>query len=313
MVFPLYGTADEIQGCVEVVSPAAGAFSEEDRHLCYLFSKMSRFVSVLQHHVKAKSAAVKEQREAREAQERSFKLLAHQVKTPLSTALISIERLEERAKWKMVRPEKLCESAFDARRAVMRAWRVAQRMRVFSDVATDGAISRMELHAIAPGELQRRLEEMAQDHQYQSAARRKLTIAVSQTKDKEEYASPPLIGDIDLIEQAAEILLENAVKYGDERSRIEIVLSTGNRGRSQLISVRNSGKNTPLRGNEVKRAMEFGVRLDKALSTRQVGWGAGLYMARHIMKAHHGELLVAPTSERDITTFTLSFPTGLQI
>jgi len=77
--------------------------------------------------------------------------------------------------------------------------------------------------------------------------------------------------------------------------------------------VRNSGKNTPLRGNEVKRAMEFGVRLDKALSTRQVGWGAGLYMARHIMKAHHGELLVAPTSERDITTFTLSFPTGLQI
>ena len=84
MVFPLYGTADEIQGCVEVVSPAVGAFSEEDQHLCYLFSKMPRVVSVLQHHVEAKSAAVKEQREAREAQERSFKLLAHQVKTPLS-------------------------------------------------------------------------------------------------------------------------------------------------------------------------------------------------------------------------------------
>jgi signal transduction histidine kinase len=312
MVFPLYGAADEIQGCVEVVSPAAGAFSEEDRHLCYLFSKMSRFVSVLQHHVKAKSAAVKEQREAKEAQERSFKLLAHQVKTPLSTALISIERLEERAKWKMIVPDKLRESAFDARRAVMRAWRVAQRMRVFSDIATEGAISKIDLQPVLPDELLRRLEEMAQDHQYRSAAKRKLTIEVIQTKNKEEYAAPPLIGDIDLIEQAAEILLENAVKYGDERSRVEIVLSTGSRGRSQMISVRNSGKKTPLRSNEVRRAMEFGVRLDRALSTKQMGWGAGLFLARHIMKAHSGELLVAPTSDRDITTFTLSIPTGLE-
>ncbi len=312
LVFALYGKPDEVRGVVEIIPAKDNRLSEQDRQLCYLFSKMASFASVLNSHVQGERKAKREQRLAKEAEEKSFKLLAHQVKTPLSVALTAIERVSERTKWKVIDAEKIRDSALDGRLALMRALRVAQRMRVFSDIATDGKIGKIEIQRVPIGLLLGRLEEMAQDHERESGSKRQMTIQVTRVKDKENGAEPSVMADLDLLEQAAEILLENAVKYGDERSRIEIAVGLGNHGRHLSISVRNSGRTTPLRGDEVKRAMEFGVRLDRAVSTKRQGWGAGLYLAKHIMKAHRGDLLIAPTSERDkVTAFTLSIPTGL--
>ncbi len=237
------GSRTKWVGTVEVVSPLEGAFSEEDRQLCYLFSKMAIFVDVLKHHVTLTAKAVKDQQAAQEAQEKSFKLLAHQVKTPLSTAFYAMERLQERVSWKSLVPDKIRETTSELRRALMRAWRVAQRMRVFSDLSTEGSITKIEFHSVAFAELVRRLEEMAEDHQRESAAKRGLSISVIQVKDKESLVYPLVMIDLDLVEQAVEILFgECAVKYGDQRSRIEIVIDMrNNTAVFRYCSVKNSG------------------------------------------------------------------------
>jgi signal transduction histidine kinase len=308
LVFPLSGGHDGIQQVIEVVGPANSSLSELDRQIGYLSSMIAAFANVLSHYVQGEQQAKREQKEAKETEEKTFKLLAHQVRTPLSTSLWALETLVRRAEARPVNPEKLRDTAQDIRQSILRAYRVAQRMRVYSEIAAQDRLSKVEVRDVPVYELAKRVREMAADHQRQSAAKKGMTI---QVYARNESGSAPVRADLDLLEQAVEIVLENAVKYGDWHSEIAIELASGDHGRAQLIKVRNSARTTPLRSDEVKRIMEFGVRMDKA--NKKSGWGAGLYLAQVIVKGHGGELSVSATSEKDKTTiFTLSIPTGLR-
>ncbi len=308
LVFPLRGVEDGVCRVMEVIGPRRASFTELDRQIGYVSSMMAGFAGVLAFYVQGEQRARQKEKESKEAEEKAFKLLAHQVRTPLSSSLYALETLTRRAEAPVISPGKIRDSAQDVRQAILRAHRVSQRMRVFSEIADQDRLTKVEIRDVPVFEVARRVREMAADHEKQWGVKRGMTIAVA---ERNESGSAPLRADLDLLEQAIEILVENAVKYGDSNTEILIELASGNRGRAQLIKVRNSARTTPLRSDEARRIMEFGVRMDRA--NKRSGWGAGLYLAHVIVKALGGELSVSATSDRDWTTiFTLSIPTGLR-
>ena len=109
--------------------------------------------------------------------------------------------------------------------------------------------------------------------------------------------------DRDLIALALRQLLDNAVKYSQARSTIDV--SAGSNG-AITISVRNSGSVIP----EGERARVF-ERFYRGTPARQIpGTGMGLAIVQRIAQAHGGHVSVS-SSPADGTTFTISLPRGV--
>ena len=100
-------------------------------------------------------------------------------------------------------------------------------------------------------------------------------------------------------------LLENAVKYSDPGSTIQVRARTD--GRWVDITVEDHGMGIPRR--DLERVFERFYRVDRARSRETGGTGLGLAIVRHIANNHAGQVSVEST-EGDGSTFTLRLPVG---
>ena len=114
-----------------------------------------------------------------------------------------------------------------------------------------------------------------------------------------------LRGDRPQLVSAIANLLENACKYSDEGSTVE-VSSTAD-GRWVEIAVRDEGIGIPT--TDLERVFERFYRVDRARSRETGGTGLGLSIVRHIASNHGGEVRVT-SAEGEGSTFTLRFPAG---
>ena len=115
----------------------------------------------------------------------------------------------------------------------------------------------------------------------------------------------PIIGNWDYgrLQQALGNLIDNAIKYSPEETTITI--RACNIPSKVSISVHNQGQSIPFA--EVDQLFRPYSRL--ATSSRQKGYGLGLYIAKSIIDAHGGNLqLEQPTEERQGSTFTFDLP-----
>jgi two-component system sensor histidine kinase SenX3 len=120
--------------------------------------------------------------------------------------------------------------------------------------------------------------------------------------------APPgltLLGDRRQLTSALSNLLENAVKYSDEGSDVEVNLRTGSG--EVAIDVRDHGIGIPTR--DVERIFERFYRVDRARSRETGGTGLGLSIVRHVANNHNGNVTVA-SREGEGSTFTLTLPAG---
>ena len=99
------------------------------------------------------------------------------------------------------------------------------------------------------------------------------------------------LGDPVLLEQAALILLDNALKYAQPEGKVTI--STFTENDNACLRVNDTG--VGIAPNELSRLGERFYRVDKARSREVGGHGLGLSIARGIIVAHKGELTL--TSE----------------
>jgi len=106
--------------------------------------------------------------------------------------------------------------------------------------------------------------------------------------------------DPDLLKQVIENLVSNAIKFGDYGGTIEFQLRS--RGAEAVLTVANSGRGIP--ESEQEKIFERFYRVDKARSRETEGTGLGLSLARDIVRAHGGEL-VLEHSEEGMTRFAL--------
>jgi len=107
-----------------------------------------------------------------------------------------------------------------------------------------------------------------------------------------------------LLEQALVNLLDNAIKYSSEHSRV-LINATGGGNSPIEIEVRDWG--CGIGREHLPRLFERFYRVDKARSRKLGGTGLGLAIVKHIVQAHNGQISVDSTPGEG-STFKIKLP-----
>jgi two-component system sensor histidine kinase SenX3 len=116
-----------------------------------------------------------------------------------------------------------------------------------------------------------------------------------------------MMGDRRQLVSAIYNLLDNAVKYSDAGSAVDVRVSVSTDGGRVAIDVEDHGIGIPTRDHE--RIFERFYRVDRGRSRDTGGTGLGLAIVRHVASNHGGEVKLA-SREGDGSTFTLVLPAG---
>lgn len=135
------------------------------------------------------------------------------------------------------------------------------------------------------------------------------SIVKNQYKDKSfkidiNSKVPNILVDKDKFQQIMTNLMENAAKYGDEGSVIEVRAAYV--PENVCIEVINSGIEIPKEDYE-KIFTKFS-RIDNPLTRKVQGSGLGLYITKSLVEKMGGKIFV--TSGNGITKFSVSVPAG---
>jgi two-component system sensor histidine kinase SenX3 len=114
-----------------------------------------------------------------------------------------------------------------------------------------------------------------------------------------------IIGDRRQLVSALHNLLDNATKYSEPGSSVEVNSRTV--GVTVEIAVRDHGVGIPAR--DLERIFERFYRVDRARSRETGGTGLGLAIVRHVASNHAGECRVE-SREGEGSRFTLVLPAG---
>lgn len=148
---------------------------------------------------------------------------------------------------------------------------------------------------------------LANDFQPQ-AAEKAVKIDIDELSFNTILGKHSLLAVKNLIAQALSNLLENAVKYADLKTSIEVkaasVQIVQNAKLAFGISVRSVG--LPISPDEVKTLLNRGVRGTAAKQRIPAGTGIGLYIANRIMSIHQGTVFIQAKGKESV--FTLVFP-----
>lgn len=110
-------------------------------------------------------------------------------------------------------------------------------------------------------------------------------------------------GSEEQVRQLMSILMENALKYSDERGSIEAVVKK--RGHARLIIITNTVSEIPA-GN-LNYLFERFYRADESRSSQTAGYGIGLSIAQSIVSAHKGKI-EAKSEDGKSFVITVTFP-----
>ena len=110
-----------------------------------------------------------------------------------------------------------------------------------------------------------------------------------------------LRGSRDHLQQVVDILLDNAVKYGDPENRVEVALQR----QGYFLSLRVSTAGEAISREDLKRIFRRFYRIDKARSMNH-SYGLGLSIAQSIVEDHRGKIWAE--SRNGINSFWVTLP-----
>jgi two-component system sensor histidine kinase SenX3 len=119
----------------------------------------------------------------------------------------------------------------------------------------------------------------------------------------DEKADAIVQGDFYQLVSAVGNLVDNAVKYSDEGSSVEIQITSN--AQNANIAVQDHGVGIPADG--IERIFERFYRVDRARSRGTGGTGLGLSIVRHVATNHEGDVSVS-SREGEGSTFVLRLP-----
>jgi two-component system, OmpR family, sensor histidine kinase CiaH len=111
-------------------------------------------------------------------------------------------------------------------------------------------------------------------------------------------------GDETRLGELITILLDNSIKYSDERAG-PVSIYIGRNGASAVLTIRDSGRGIPTEA--IPHIFDRFYRADKARSRDMGGTGLGLAIAKWIAEAHKGTIGIESTPGRG-TTVTVELP-----
>lgn len=117
-------------------------------------------------------------------------------------------------------------------------------------------------------------------------------------------ARRPIHGDPELLATALRNLIENAIRYSPENTKVGIGIME--KKETIKISVKDQGPGIP--EDEQDRIFERFYRIDPARSRQTGGTGLGLSIVKHVIAQHNGEVSLWSIPGEG-STFTLTLPT----
>jgi len=118
---------------------------------------------------------------------------------------------------------------------------------------------------------------------------------------------PKITADRDKIDQVLTNLLSNAIKYSPDGGKITVHARDAEENRV-AVSVTDEGIGIP--DDQMARLFTRFHRVDSRDSRKQYGTGIGLYLVKHLIEAHQGEVSVESESGEG-STFTFILPMKL--
>jgi two-component system, OmpR family, phosphate regulon sensor histidine kinase PhoR len=218
--------------------------------------------------------------------------VSHELKTPITSIKGFLETLSDGA----------VDDPQNARRFLEIALRQAERLNaIIEDLLS---LSRIEQEAES-NQLPRSIESVrdvvagAVDVCRSKAEAKSVVVHVSCDGDPHAEVNGPLL------EQAIVNLVDNAIKYSDPGSAVEVAASAD----ADTIVIRVRDKGAGIEAAHLPRVFERFYRVDKARSRKLGGTGLGLAIVKHIVAAHGGNIEVESEPGKG-TTFTLTLPRG---
>ncbi len=117
---------------------------------------------------------------------------------------------------------------------------------------------------------------------------------------------PGLVADRDKVDQVLTNLLSNAIKYSPDGGKITVHAREVDD--KLAVSVTDEGLGIP--EEHIARLFTRFHRVDSRDSRKQYGTGIGLYLVKHLVEAHHGEVSVE-SKLGEGSTFTFVLPKDL--
>lgn len=215
--------------------------------------------------------------------------VSHELKTPITAlrggvdTLLDAERTEE-------------DRHFIAMmaRQVERLWAIVGDLLSLSRLEHDGQAGRI---AREPGPVRDVLRRAAGNFAKAAEAKR-MAVAVECPEGLVAPINAPLL------EQAVGNLIDNAIKYSGEGTRVAVSAEAAN-GEGVLIRVKDEGPGIEQR--HLPRIFERFYRVDQARSRALGGTGLGLAIVKHIAQAHGGTVAVESTPGKG-SVFTIRLP-----
>ncbi|GAA4710899.1 sensor histidine kinase [Brevibacillus fulvus] len=214
---------------------------------------------------------------------------SHELRTPLSVILINLEQL-------FLYPEHTIEQESETISITIQEGKRLNKL--ISNLLT---LARSDSNELQILHQKVRLEEVVKKsvQSFEPLAQLKM---ITLTTDLEEPLE--VYGDEGRLHQLIVILLDNALKYTNERGTITI--SCKHAGNSALLTVTDTGIGIPK--SDLHLIFDRFYRGDKMRSRAEEGTGLGLSIAKWIIEAHRGKVRVE--SEEGVgTSFFITLPT----
>ena len=130
-----------------------------------------------------------------------------------------------------------------------------------------------------------------------SAESRKITVEIGEIEDA------TVIGDRDQLIMAVLNLVENAINYSPENTKVSVVVKI----KQELLEISVTDQGIGIAEGELARVFERFYRVDPARSRMTGGTGLGLSIVKHVALNHGGDIKVW-SKEGVGSTFTLQLP-----
>jgi signal transduction histidine kinase len=157
------------------------------------------------------------------------------------------------------------------------------------------------------GEARLRVEPVDLSLLVSEVAERLSVLAEERRQTLETRSDGPVVvrGDRPALRQALVNLVDNAIKYSGEGTRV--VVLTGQRPGHAFVEVRDEGSG--IASEHLERVFERFYRVDKSRSREMGGTGLGLSLVKWAAEAHAGKVELESEEGRG-STFRLVLPAG---